>query len=97
MTDKTKTTDKPAVPAARPVPPPSHWGLDGEKVLEKLQNCLVQVQMQDGTSIEGKLVGYTNYTLTLRRADGVTLVNKGALATLRPSKPAPVEGEHGTT
>jgi len=70
----------------KPKPPPKRWGLDGDRVLEKLQSKMVLVRLADGTSILGQLVGYTEYTLTLRCSDGVKLVNKGHVVVVEPAK-----------
>ena len=77
MTENTKVEPKPA---------PKRWGLDGDRVLEKLQGKMVLVRLADGTSIAGQLAGYTEYTLTLRCSDGVKLLNKGYMVIVEPSK-----------
>jgi hypothetical protein len=81
-------TDTKVEPKAeeRPKPAPQRWGLDGDRVLEKLQGKMILVRLADGTSIAGQLVGYHPYTLTLRCSDGVKLVNKGHVVVLEPAK-----------
>lgn len=87
MTD-TNTGKKPEMK----VHTPRRWGLDGDKVLEKLQGKMVLVRLHDGSSLVGQLAGYTEYNVTLRCADGVKLINKGFMVTLEPAK-----GQNGAT
>jgi len=97
MSDKPKQepTKPSATPAASETPatpkipaPPRRWGLDGDKMLERLQNKLVVVHMADGVNLTGGLVGYTEYTVTLKTVDGLKMVNKGLMAWLEPGKAA---------
>ena len=43
---------------AKPARAPLRWGLDGDRVLEKLQAKMVLVRLADGTSLLGQLPGY---------------------------------------
>lgn len=82
-----------APPPAKPPAPPRRWGLDGDKVLERLQNKIIMVRMADGATLTGGLVGYTEYTVTLKTVDGLKMVNKGLMAWLEPGKAAPAPSE----
>ena len=106
MSDKPK--QEPTKPGATPATPPAastsaktpnpprRWGLDGDQVLERLQNRLVGARMLDGATLTGGLVGYTEYTITLKGADGLKVVNKGAMAWLEPGKAAPAASDQIT-
>jgi len=90
----TKVETTPAVKEERL---PRQWGLHPEKVMLRLQNTLITVVLTNGEQVGGQLVGYSEFQLVVRTATGVVVISKGQVVTLRPSKPAPVEGEHGTT
>ena len=79
-------TDTNAKLEVKPAHVPRRWGLDGDRVLEKLQSKLVLIRLADGTSIAGQLVGYNEYTMTLRCTDGVKLLSKGFAVVVEPSK-----------
>lgn len=81
MTD-TKTTEKAEVKEERL---PRQFGLRPDKVLQKLQNCLVALQLTDGQVLTGQLVGYDEYTYVIRSSTGVVVVHKGQVVTLRPA------------
>jgi len=89
MTDTKAETKPEAKSGGRSLPAPQRWGLDGDRVLEKLQGKTVLVRLADGASIAGQLVGYSEYTLTLRCSDTVRLVNKGHMVSIEPSRAVP--------
>lgn len=70
--------------AAKPTKPVRRWGLDGDAVLEKLQRVAVELRLADGSTVSGYLVGYNEYTYTLKGDDGVAVVNKGHVLAVRP-------------
>ena len=67
---------------------PRQFGLRPDKVLLKLQNCLVTLALIDGQALTGQLVGYDEYNYVVRTSTGVVLVHKGQVATLRPAAKA---------
>jgi sRNA-binding regulator protein Hfq len=76
------------MPAPSKTPTIERWGLDSFEVLERLQNKQVQIVMANGDILAGWLLGYGRYSLTLKVGDSVLLVNKAAMATLKPEKDA---------
>ena len=81
MTD-TKVEPKPEVKEERL---PRQFGLRPDKVLLKLQNCLVALALTDGQVLTGQLVGYDEYTYVVRSTSGVVVAHKGQVVTLRPA------------
>ena len=66
--------------------PPSHWALTGDEVLKRLQGKHFVLHLLDGEVMEGTLVGYDRYNLTLMRDDGLLLIPKHAVKYLRIRK-----------
>lgn len=64
--------------------PVRRWGLDGDAVLKELQRAVVELRLADGSTATGHLVGYNEYTLTLKADDGVAVVSKGHVVAVRP-------------
>lgn len=56
-------------------------------MLAKLQRARVDVLLADGSTISGALVGYTEYTLTVKENGSTALLNKGHVVAIRPGKP----------
>jgi len=82
MTEQPKQQPKPqqaqTTPKAEKQPkPPMGWGLSDAQCYEAWQGKPVVVQFSSGREVSGHLVGWGQYTLTLRLVDGaVVLVHK---------------------
>ena len=61
------------------------FGLDGDALIDRLEKQRVSVTTSTGEVIVGVLIGATPYTVTLLVDNVPTIINKGAMVTLRPA------------
>jgi hypothetical protein len=74
QTPKTAKAEKPA----------QSWGLTDLDCLQAWAGKPVRLLLTSGRELSGALVGYAQFTLTLREPGGaVVMVNKGAVAEVR--------------
>lgn len=59
--------------------PPGQWGVSDLDALKAWQGKPLEIHLITGKIIRGTLVGYSNFTLTLKIGEGVAVVNKGAI------------------
>ncbi len=84
MAEQTKQ-QAPRTPKVKDKPPKraGEWGLTEADVLEALAGKPVVVTFTNGVRYTGTLVGYDQYHVTIKTADAVMLLSKGAVEHLR--------------